>query len=209
MIQATTSDAAAAVAELEKHTQICTGEAQVAANGFKIERGGYIEVGADRLEFNPDYQGELIVGDGDITFGEYETDIRDYFLYKKGEASREDQIRLYLPKNSYLSLGGKSVRLTEDVLVEINGLADGYDILDASDATVLQKMFEAKSGSELLVASDGKPDNQIGGGKRGHCGHPLPKPDRSIPDQAGRIGSQLKRGGQPAAECDGSSGRCL
>lgn len=36
--------------------------------------------------------------------------------------------------------------------MEINGLADGYDTLDASDATVLQKMFEARTGSDLLVA---------------------------------------------------------
>lgn len=152
VIRATTTNAAAAVSELEKHLQNCTGEAGVAANGFKIERGGYIEVGNDRLEFNPNYEGELIVGSGDIAFGEYETDIRDYFLYKKGEASGANQISLFLPKNSYLSLGGKSVRVTEDVLVEINGLADGYDILDASDATILQKLFEARTGSELLVA---------------------------------------------------------
>ena len=36
--------------------------------------------------------------------------------------------------------------------MEINGLSDGYDILDAGDTTVLQKMFQAKTGSELLVA---------------------------------------------------------
>lgn len=149
VIQAVSSDAATAYQELAKYIKPATG---LAANGAGIEKNAWLEVGNDKLEFNPGYTGDLIFGNGDISFGDYEQDVRDYFLYKEGASSKTAQINLFIPKNSYMSLGGKSGVLTQDVLVEVTGLADGYDTLGANDVSLLYKMAHAQTRSELLAS---------------------------------------------------------
>lgn len=147
VIRSVSTDVDGAHREFIKHVAA----SKTTAKGAVLKAGGYIEVGADKVVFNPDYK-DLVIGDSDNSFGDHEQDVRDYFLYKEGEASGQAQISVYLPKGSNLNLGGFCGTLTDDVLVEVSGLAEGYETLDASGTSILHKMAYAETEGDLVVA---------------------------------------------------------
>ncbi len=138
--------AEAAFSELYSHM-----EKNDEAKGILLKKGGYIQIGKEKLEFNNDAS-DLSIGNGDINVNELKQALKDTFVLKKVADKKDAQIKIMLPKGSSTGIRTRGAVLTTDTLVTVNGLADSFNAIGAEDS-ILTRFYNALSGTNIDLAT--------------------------------------------------------
>ena len=88
LLQRQGAGAEAAFSELYSHM-----EKNDEAKGILLKKGGYIQIGKEKLEFNNDAS-DLSIGNGDINVNELKQALKDTFVLKKVADKKMHRLRL-------------------------------------------------------------------------------------------------------------------
>lgn len=138
--------AAAAFSELYSHL-----EKNDEAKGILLKKGGYIQIGKEKLVFANDAS-DFSAGSGDIDVNELKQALKDTFVLKKAADNKDAQIKIMLPKGSSAGIRTRGAVLTTDTLITVNGLADSFNSIGAEDK-ILTRFYNALSGTNIDLAT--------------------------------------------------------
>lgn len=121
------------------------------AKGILLKKGGYIQIGNQKLEFDNNAS-DFSVGSGDINVNDLKQKIRETFVLKKTATNKNAQVTVMLPKGSSAGIRTRGAVLTTDTLITVNGLADTFNTIGLED-TILTKLYNASSGTNTELAT--------------------------------------------------------